>query len=448
MDELIRVSEARDYAAAKGLLATLNIVDVAEALGNMDKPMAVRVFRMLPKAKAADVFSYADPDTQLDIVQAITDHEIKEIVDEMFLDDAVDFVEEMPANVVRRVLAAVPEDKRELINTFLQYPEDSAGSVMTVEFVGLKLGTTVREAFKQIRGTGVDKETIYTCYVIDRSRVLLGIVTVRTLLLANPSDLIDDIMDKNVISARTTDDRESLTSEFRRYGLLAIPVVDGEDRLVGIVTIDDALTVQEEEATEDIELMAGIAPSDKPYLKTSVPILAKNRIVWLVVLMLAAMITGGIIETFQHAIGVLPVLSFFIPLLMDTGGNSGSQSATMIIRGMAVGEITPRDFLRITWKEMRTGLMVGSILSVINFARIWLTYSAEYRDSIIQISVTVSATLLFTVVTANIVGGILPIFAKKCKIDPAVMAAPLITTIVDALALIVYFTLAKAILGL
>ena len=442
MDELIRVSQERDYPAIRNLLSTVNIVDVAEALGDMDKQMSVRVFRMLPKDKAADVFSYADPDTQLDIVQAITDHEIKEIVDEMFLDDAVDFIEEMPANVVRRVLAAVPEGKREMINTFLQYPEDSAGSVMTVEFVGLKLGTTVHDAFQQIRNTGVDKETIYTCYVIDPSRVLQGIVSVRTLLLANPDDLVGDIMDKNVISAKTTDDKESLTNDFRRYGLLAIPVVDGEDRLVGIVTIDDALTVQEEEATEDFEIMAALSPSETPYLKTSIWKLSKNRIVWLMLLMLSATITGTIITQFEEGLAVLPALVAFIPMLMDTGGNAGAQSSTLIIRGMALEEIETKNAFMVLWRELRVAALCGSVLVAVNFARIMVMN----RD--MTLAVTVSLSLFFTVLLAKTVGCLLPLAAKFVKMDPAVMAAPIITTIVDATSLIVYFLLAKMILGL
>ncbi|MCL2031318.1 MAG: magnesium transporter [Oscillospiraceae bacterium] len=443
MDELIRVSEERDYATIRRLLDTLNIVDVAEALGDMEKQMAVRVFRMLPKDKAADVFAYAAPDTQLDIVQAITDHEIKEIVEEMFLDDAVDFIEEMPASVVHRILAAVPEGKREMINTFLRYPEDSAGSVMTVEFIELKLGTTVRDAFIQIRNTGLDKETIYTCYVIDRARVLLGIVTVRALLLAGPGDLIDDIMDTGVISARTTDDQESLANSFRRYGLLAIPVVDGESRLVGIVTIDDALTVQEEEATEDFEIMAALSPSETPYLKTGVLKLAGNRIPWLLLLMLTATFTGMVISGFEHSLSILPVLVTFIPMLMDTGGNSGSQSAVLVIRGMALGEVKMSDLLSVWWKEVRVAALCGAVLATVNFARVLLFT----RDAGAILALTISLALYATVLVAKTVGCLLPMAAKRLKLDPAVMS-PVTTTVVDVVSLIIFFSLARVILRL
>jgi magnesium transporter len=321
---------------------------------------------------------------------------------------------------------------------------------MTVEYVDLKRRLSVSQAFDRIRKTGLDKETVYTCYVTDSQRKLEGVISVKTLLLSEPEQIIKDIMDSNMIITHTDADREEVARLFEKYDLLSIPVVDSEDRLVGIITIDDIVDVVREEATEDFEKMAAMAPSDKPYLKTNVSRLATNRIVWLVVLMIAAMITGGILENFEHAIAAMPILTVFIPMLMDTGGNSGSQSSTMVIRGMALSEITPRDFLKVIWKEMRVGLMVGAILSAINFFRVWLTYmnNPDYGAKIMKISVTVSATLLFTVVVANLVGGILPIIAKKCGIDPAVMAAPLITTIVDALSLIVYFSLAVILLGI
>jgi magnesium transporter len=352
----------------------------------------------------------------------------------------------MPAIIAKKVLARATKETRDQINRILRYRPDSAGTIMTVEYVHLKRNLTVEEAFTKIRKVGPDKETIYTCYVTDAQRRIEGVISVKTLLLSQPEQQLGDIMDTNLILVHTDDDQEKVARLFEKYDFLSIPVVDSESRIVGIITIDDIIDVVQEEATEDIEKMAAMLPSDKPYLKTGVLRLTKNRIIWLVVLMIVAMITGGILEQFEDAIGAIPLLTVFIPLLMDTGGSSGSQSATMVIRGMALGEVTPGDFIRIIWKEMRTGLLVGTILSVINFVRMWVTYGLivehEHSQNIVAIGLTVSFTLLFTVVVANVVGGLLPVIAKKTKIDPAVMAAPLITTIVDALALIVYFSLA------
>jgi magnesium transporter len=355
----------------------------------------------------------------------------------------------MPAGLAKKVLATAKPETREEINRLLKYPEDSAGSIMTVEYVDLKSEMSVREAFTRIRRTGTDKETIYTCYVTDSERRLVGVVSAKTLMLAERDEIIGDIMeDANLVTAETLEDRELVAHKVNKYDLLSIPVVDMENRLVGIITIDDIADVLEEEVTEDFEKMAAILPSDKPYLKTNPAILAKNRVVWLFVLMIAAMITGSIIEYYEAALLALPLLATFIPLLMDTGGNSGSQSATMIIRGMALAEITPRDFFKVIWKEMRTGLLVGLGLSVVNFFRIWITYRnhPESGAEVLGIAGVVSLTLLFTVVAANLIGGVLPIIAKKCRIDPAVMAAPLITTIVDAGSLLVFFALASAML--
>jgi magnesium transporter len=442
--ELEKLIDEKQFNLLRDGVAEVEPADIASMMEKLPIEKGVVLFRILPKDMEAEVFVNLDPDIQQALIHRLSDREISYVIEELFLDDAADFVEEMPAIVANKVLAHATPETREQINRLLRYPDDSAGTIMTVEFVHLKRSLTVEEAFAKIRKIGPDKETIYTCYVTDAQRRIEGVVSVKTLLLSSPEQLLGDIMDTNLILAHTDDDREKVARLFEKYDFLAIPVVDSESRIVGIVTIDDIIDVVQDEATEDMEKMAAMLPSDKPYLKTSVPRLGMNRIVWLVVLMVTAMITGGIIEGFEDAIGALPLLTVFIPLLMDTGGNSGSQSATMIIRGMALGEIKPADFLRIVWKEMRTGLLVGFILSAINFLRVWLTYmnNPEYGEHIMRISAVVSLTLLFTVVVANIIGGLLPILAKKLRIDPAVMAAPLITSIVDALALIVYFSLA------
>ncbi|MCL2636906.1 MAG: magnesium transporter [Oscillospiraceae bacterium] len=441
--------DTRQYNALRSELIEQNSADIAQLIESVKVDKAVLIFRMLPKDMEAEVFAELPPDVQESLIGIFSETEIQSIVEELFLDDAVDFIEEMPAGIAKKVLATAKPETREEINRLLKYPEDSAGSIMTVEYVDLKSEMTVREAFSRIRRTGTDKETIYTCYVTDSERRLVGVVSAKRLMLAERDEIIGDIMDDtNLITAETLEDRELVAHKVNKYDLLSIPVVDMENRLVGIITIDDIADVIEEEVTEDFQKMAAILPSDKPYLKTHPVLLAKNRVVWLFVLMAAAMITGGIIGKYEEAMLALPLLGTFIPMLMDTGGNSGSQSATMVIRGMALMEITPRDFFKVVWKEMRTGLLVGLGLSVVNFVRVWITFRghSEYSEDIIRISATVSFTLFFTVVVANLVGGILPIIAKKCKIDPAVMAAPLITTIVDALSLIVFFALATALL--
>jgi len=439
----------KQYNALRNELVDENPADIAQLIENIPVDKAVLIFRMLPKDMEAEVFADLFPDVQKALIGKLSETEIQSIIEELFLDDAADFIEEMPAGIAKKVLATAKPETREEINRLLRYPEDSAGSIMTVEYVDLKSEMTVREAFTRIRKTGTDKETIYTCYVTDSERRLVGIVSAKTLMLAERDEIIGDIMeDVNLVTADTLEDQEAVALKVNKYDLLSIPVVDSENRLVGIITVDDIADVLQEEVTEDMQKMAAMLPSDKPYLKTHPVILAKNRVVWLFVLMGAAMITGGIIGQYEEAMLALPILGTFIPMLMDTGGNSGSQSATMVIRGMALMEITPRDFFKVVWKEMRTGLMVGLGLSAVNFVRVWLFFrnDAEYSANIIRISATVSITLFFTVVVANLVGGILPIIAKKCRIDPAVMAAPLITTIVDALALIVFFALATALL--
>ena len=423
------------------LFAQMNTVDIAEVFESLSKEKVIQIFRILPKSIAADVFSYIDSDNQQIIVETLTDTEVRKIIDELFIDDTVDLIEEMPANVVRRILQNVDETKRQLINQLLQYPDDSAGGIMTTEYVDLREDATVREAFDYIRKTGVDKETIYTCYVIRRDRILVGVITAKTLMLSSPLQRIGDIMDKNIVFAHTTDDQEMIAGLFKKYELLSLPVVDKEHRLVGIVTVDDAVEIIEEEATEDFEIMAALNPSEEPYLKTSILCHARNRIVWLMVLMLSATITGLIMKHFEDALAVLPVLMFFVPMIMDTGGNAGAQTSTLIIRGMAVGEIQVKDALKILWKEIRVAVLCGLGLGLVNFIRV---YIMNGRDALLSLTVTIS--LIVTVMLSKTVGCLLPIIAKKIKIDPAIMAAPIITSIVDAAALFAYFAIAKAIL--
>ena len=432
-----------DIYNLKYLLSGMNTVDIAEIFELLEREKIIQLFRLLPKPIAADVFAYVDSDHQQTIVEALTDTEIGEIMTKLFVDDAVDFIEELPANVVKRVLQNVPPEKRKQINQILQYPDDSAGSIMTTEYVDLREDSTVREAFDAIRNTGLNKETIYTCYVIRRDRLLVGVVSAKTLLLARPQDRIADIMDTNFVFAHTTDDQEAAADQFQKYDLLAMPVVDKEQRLVGIITFDDIVDVIVEESTEDIEKMAALAPSDDPYLKTGIVRLARNRIIWLMVLMLSATITGSIISSFQDSLAILPILVAFIPMLMDTAGNAGSQASTLIIRGMAVGEISLKDIFRVVWKEIRVGALCGLALGFINLVRIYLLNGRN-----LMLSFTVTLSLFCTVIVAKTIGCSLPMLAKRLKIDPALMASPMITTIVDAISLTIYFTMAKAIFGL
>ena len=445
--------QEKKYALVKQAVLEMNAVDIAEVfaeLHELEAPQtSLRLFRLMPKELAAETFSYMESDVQQSIIEAISDNELRFILDDMYMDDYVDLIEEMPANVVKRLLANSSDENRKLINEYLQYPEDSAGSIMTNEYVYFRRNVTVREAFDIIRKTGVDKETIYTCYVISTERKLEGVVTVRELLLADPNAAVDTIMSTNVIHAHTLDDKEEIAKLFSRYDMLSLPVVDKEERLVGIITIDDAVDVMQEANTEDFEKMAGIAHSDDTYLKMPVVSLAKNRIIWLLVLMFSAMITGAMLEHYEAAIATLPLLVSFIPMLMDTGGNCGSQASTMIIRGMALDEIEPSDFLRVWWKEIRVALLCGGTLSVVNFVRIYLQYNvlaAEPNPDCVRIAAVVSLTLIATVCIAKSLGCILPMLAKKLKLDPALMAAPMITTVTDACSILVFFSLALTIL--
>lgn len=444
MNQLImNLIEQGNYSQVRDEIIKINVVDIAQILEEVKSEQMLIVFRLLPKEIAADVFSYMSSEQQLHIIEVITDKEIKNIIHELFFDDTIDILEEMPSNVVKKILKNTNHDLRELINQFLNYPENSAGSIMTIEYVDLKKEMTVGEALDRIKRTAVDKQTINTCYVLDNNRKLEGIVSLRKLILNDKDIVIKDIMKTNIISIQTHVDQEEIASLFKKYDLIAMPVVDNENRLVGIITIDDIVDIIDQENTEDFQKMAAMEPSDEEYLKTNVFILAKHRVIWLMALMISATFTGNIIKKFEDVLQSVVILTVFIPMLMDTGGNAGSQSATLIIRGLALEEIKPKDILKVLWKELQVGTIVGLILTAVNFIRI---YCFEKTD--IKIAITVSTSLFFTVVLAKVVGGVLPMLAKKLKLDPAIMASPLITTIVDAAALIAYFTMASWLLGL
>lgn len=442
-EEILTLIEQGKYADARKEIVEMNVVDIAQLFEELDRQRLLVVFRILPKDVASGVFSYISNELQKYIIESITDKEIKNIIDELFLDDTIAFLEEMPSNIVKKVLKNTDEETRKLINQFLKYPEDSAGSIMTIEFVDLKKEMTVKQALEHIKYTGVDKETINNCYVIDNNRILEGVISIRKLILSEESILVKDIMEKDIVYINTHDDQEKMASLFKKYDFLSMPVVDNECRLVGIVTIDDVVDIIEQENTEDIHKMAAIKPSEEKYLKTNAFVLAKNRITWLLILMISAAFTGIIIRRFEDVLQSVVVLASFIPMLMNTGGNAGSQSSTLVIRGMALGEISLKDALKVLWKEIQVGCLVGLALTIVNFVRIYYLEKVDFL-----ISITVSITLLCTVILAKIVGGILPIIAKKFKIDPAIMASPLITTVVDAVTLIIYFSTAVWLLGI
>jgi len=445
MDErrLLELIEQKKYIEIKKELSEMNAVDVAELLDPLDTPTTLLLFRMLPKDLAVEVFSYFSTDQQKEIINLITDKELEYIINELFFDDMIDLIEEMPANIVKKILKSSKEEERQLINQFLKYPPNSAGSIMTIEYVDLKKEMTVKEALRHIKKTGLSKETVYTCYVTDKKRVLEGIVSLRTLVVSDEDEILENIMEKDVIKVNTHDDQESVAAVFKKYGFLALPVVDNENRLIGIITVDDIMDVMEQEATEDFQLMAAMSPSEEAYLDTDVITLAKQRLPWLLILMISGTFTGRIMLKFEHVLSSVVILSTFIPMIMDTGGNSGNQSSTLIIRGLAVGEITTKDWLKVLWKEIRISSLVGIVLSVVNLFRLILIEKVQ-----LIIALTVSMTLLTTVITAKIVGGILPLLAKKVKLDPAIMAGPLLTTIVDAISLTLYFLIARQLLGI
>ena len=448
---LLKMLSEKKYASLRDILVTMNPIDVAGLFDDLEEKQIPVMFRLLPKEQAAETFVEMEPDAQQLLIQGFSDNELREVLDELYVDDAADLVEEMPANVVRRILAQADPEMRQSINQILRYPENSAGALMTMEYVSLRPEMTVEEAILRIRRQGVDKETIYTCYVLDRDRTLLGIVTVKDLLLAESDDTeIREIMTEAVISVNTQDDQEEVAKMFSKYNFLALPVVDTESRMVGIVTFDDAMDVMEEEATEDMEIMAAMTPSEKSYLKSTPFDLYKHRIPWLMLLMVSATFTGMIISSFESALALLPALTAFIPMLMDTGGNCGSQSSVTVIRSLSLDELEFSDLLTVMWKEVRTALLCGATLAVLCFAKVLLVDRLLMGNASISLSVdlVICLALGVTVVIAKIVGCTLPLLAKKLGFDPAVMASPFITTIVDALSLLVYFLFAKTILGL
>ena len=443
MEKILDYIKAGKPVNARSALLEMNVVDIATLLEDVDRDDLVILFRILPKDTAAEVFSYLNKVDRAHIIESLTDREISGIIDKLFMDDTVDFIEEMPANIVKKVLKNTDDDTRKMINSLLSYPDDSAGSIMTTEFVDIKKEMTVMDAIAHIRKTGVDKETIDTLYVIDSNRKLEGIVPIRKILLSDENLLIEDIMDTNFVYIYTLDDQEDVASMFKKYDYFSMPVTDSENRLVGIITIDDILDIIEEENEEDFAKMNALAPSDEEYLDSSVYSLAKQRIMWLLILMISATFTGIIIRQYESVLSSVVILASFIPMLMDTGGNSGSQSSTLIIRGLALGELEITDYPKILWKEFRVSILVGLVLAFINFLRIYLLERVDFI-----VSLTVCISLFATVVLAKVVGGMLPLIAKKFKLDPAIMAAPLVTTIVDTFALMVYFSTATLLMGL
>ena len=446
--EVSTLIEQKQFKTLREMFLDMNTVDIAELIDEATAEQAIVIFRLLPKEAAADAFSYMDADTREALIRVFTDKELEGILEELYIDDVTDLLEEMPANVVRRILKAVSPEDRKTINQILKFPENSAGSLITTEFVALRSTMTVEEAIAYIRKHGPDKITIYTCFVVDARRKLKGVVTVKDLLLANSDTIIGDLMETNVISAFTTDDREAAADMCQKYDLTVLPVVDTEKRLVGIITIDDILDVIEEETTEDIEKMAAISPGDKPYLKTGVFEIFKNRIPWLLILMISSTFTGLIINSFESALASSIILTSFIPMIMNSGGNSGSQSSVTVIRSLALGDIEFKNIFKIMFKEFRVSLICGIVLAVVNFGKILLIDNLIFGEGVsLMVAAVVSITLFFTVIIAKLIGCSLPLLAKKLGADPAVMASPFITTIVDAISLLIYFQIAAMLLG-
>lgn len=443
LEELIRLLDAKQYTNLRQFLAELNEADIAFLMEELEAEAMLKVFRIMPKDLAADVFSYLETDSQEFIINSLSDKEAGSVIDNLMADDAADFLEEMPANVVERLLTNANPDTRQAVNQLLRYPEDSAGSIMTVEYVSLKENLTVDQAIERIRAIGLDSETSNICYVLDTKRELVGTVALRYLLLSQGNEVIADIMHENVIAVNTLMDQEQVAAQFKKYDFMAMPVVDNENRMVGIITVDDIVDIMEEETTEDMEKMAAIVPSDKPYMRTTVGETFKKRIPWLLLLMVSATFTGAIIASFEDALSVCAVLVAFIPMLMDTGGNAGGQVSVTVIRGLSLGEITYRDVPRVIWKEIRVALLCGGTLAAANFAKLML-----FDRVGMMVALTVCLTLVAAVLMAMLVGCLLPIGAKKIGFDPAVMASPFITTIVDALSLLVYFRFAAMLLGI
>ena len=449
VEQIHSLFEAKKYSQLKEILVEINPTDTAVILEEFPNEQKIILFRLLPKEEAAEVFVELDNDVQEQLIASFSDTELKEVIDELYLDDTVDIIEEMPATIVKRILRNTDSETRASINTLLKYPEDSAGSIMTPEFVDLKKDNTVEDAFKRIRRTGVDKETIYTCYVTDKSRHLIGVTTVKELLLHEYDDKIEDFMETNTIYVNTHDDKEVAAQLFDKYNFLALPVVDMENRLVGIITVDDAIDVLQEENTEDIHKMnAMVRTSEKPYLKIGVFETWKSRVPWLMLLMVGATFTGMIITAFEDKLSALIILTSFIPMLMDTGGNSGGQASVTIIRALSLNEVDFKDIFKVLWKEIRVGIVCGLSLAAVNFVKIlvvdkWLLGTEGIT---LTVNLVISLTLFIEVIFAKMVGCTLPIIAKKMRLDPAVMSSPFITTIVDAISLLVYFGLSSAIL--
>ncbi len=437
-EQVEELLEKRQFKELKELLETMHPVDIVEILEDIEQRQMILIFRLLAKEEAAEVFTDMNSDMREYLINALTDSELEEVMDEMYLDDSVDVLEEMPANVVDRLLSVTDEETRQKINALLQYPEDSAGSIMNVEYISLRKEMTVEEAILKIRQVGINRETIYTCYVTAKKK-LIGAVDVKDLLTAGESRLIEEIMDENVLCARTLDDQEEVASKIRKYGLVAIPIIDHENCLVGIVTVDDAMLVMQEETTEDISMMAGVSPNEDSYFGTSVFQHAKNRSLWLMLLMLSATVSGEILAHYEKAMAAMPVLITFIPMLMGTSGNSGSQSSTMVIRGLAVGEIQFKDFFRVVFKEIRVALIVGVLLAIVNGIRVYLMY-----DQDLTLAIAIGVTMIAIVCMAKCVGCTLPLLAKKIGLDPALMAAPLISTIMDTCTILMYFAIITA----
>lgn len=448
LTETIRVLlEERKFNTLRDILTTMKPYDIAAIFEELQDEKTPILFRIMPKELAAETFVEMDDETQEFLIHGLSDSELKEVVDELFVDDAVDLIEEMPANVVKRILRQADKDMRKQINELLKYPEDSAGSIMTTEFIVLRPDMTAEMAIKRIRRTGVDKETIYTCYVTDNNNKLIGISTVKDLLLADDDDLVKELMEENVISVNTLDDQEQVAQMFSNYNFLALPVVDNENRLVGIVTIDDAIDVIQEEATEDIEKMAAVLPSDKPYMRTSVWGIYRKRIPWLLVLMLSATFTSAIISSFEGALASVIVLSSFIPMITGSGGNAGSQASVSVIRALSLGEIEFKSMFKVLWKELRVSILCGATLAAANFIKLMI-FDLNGNPNAFVIALVVSLTLLGTIMMSKIVGSSLPLLASKIGFDPAVMANPLISTVCDSLSLLIYFGIATSILNI
>ena len=442
VEKIEKLIEEKKFNNLREYLEDVNSADFPSLFEELTEEQVLLIYRLLSKEKAAEVFAELDSDVQEKLINALTDKELKNVIDELFMDDTVDLIEEMPSNVVKRILNNIGKADRKIVNELLKYPEDSAGSIMTTEFIDLKENMTVEDAFAKIKKIGLQKETVYNCYVLSINRKIKGFIDIKDLLVAERTDLLKDIMDDNVITVNTLEDQETVAKMFDKYNMYALPVVDKEERLVGIITIDDAIDVLQDENTEDFEKMAAMTPNEDSYFKTSVFKHAKNRILWLLLLMLSSIVTGTIITNYENAFSAVPILVAFIPMLMGTGGNCGSQSSTLIIRGMAIDEIRLKDFFKAIWKEIRVALLVGFVLAISQGIRIII----QYHDA--KLASVVSFSIIGTVLMSKILGCVLPMLAKKIKLDPAIMAAPIITTIVDTCSVLLFFNIATIILNL